>query len=266
MQIEEIEGFQLLKREFENAKVLDFRDPENPNNQIAIICEHASNALPDGYSWSDNDRKYFANENVAWDEGALETAIYLASELKCVLVHSLYSRLLIDIDKDIPSDELFQKRVGDLEIELNQNLTPEEELNRVTKYHVTFYHALREVSEKVNPKYVLGMNTLPHDQEEEKSTEIGIEFVDSDKFAGKLYEAIKGKGYSVEKNKPSAGIFRNVINTFLRANYPLRREGVEFNFRGDVIQDEEKYSKLKKDILEVIKELCIGNTEETVMS
>jgi len=249
--------FQQLKTDYENAKILDFRDPTNPNNKIALICEHASNNLPEGYTWSDNDRTHFANENWAWDQNALENAVYLASELKCVLVHSLYSRLLIDVDRDIPSEDLFLKHADGAVIELNAGMSQEEELNRITKYHVTFYHALREVSEKVDPKYVIGVGSFsPSLEGEARMYEIGLEYVDSEDFANKIFEFAKKKGYNVEKNQPYPGIFRNVINTVLRANYPLKREGVELELRTDVLQDDLKALQLRIDLLEMLKTLC----------
>lgn len=260
---------QILKTEFENARILDFRDPSTPTSKkIVLICNHASNSLPEGYDWTDNDRQNFATEYWAWDEAALETATYLASELKCVLVHSLYSRLLTDVDRDIPSEDLFRKSVNGREVELNQGMTEEEQINRITKYHISYYRALREVSEKIDPDIVFAIHTFPPSLEEAQLTngdvtfEIGIEYADSEALGKKMFQTLIGKDYNVGLNRPSPGAFMNALNTVIRATYPVSRQGVCLDVRNDLLQDDDKALKIKKDILEAIRHVCLEGEKE----
>ena len=36
----------------ENGTILDYRDKFNPLNELLISCEHASNDLPENYTWT----------------------------------------------------------------------------------------------------------------------------------------------------------------------------------------------------------------------
>jgi len=58
-----------LRQDWDNAIILDFRDVDNPKNTIVFTCEHATNLLPVEYSWSDHDKKYFADEHWSYDPG-----------------------------------------------------------------------------------------------------------------------------------------------------------------------------------------------------
>jgi len=74
-----------LKTDYENARIIDYRDPTNPNNEILITCEHATNDLPEDYSWTENDKRHFVNEHWGLDIGAYEMANALAAELNVCL-------------------------------------------------------------------------------------------------------------------------------------------------------------------------------------
>jgi len=246
-----------LITEFDNAKIVDYRDPKAPNNAIVITCEHASNALPDGYSWSEFDREHFANEHWGWDPAALDVAMYLASELKCVLVHSLYSRLLVDVNRDITSDTLFRKEGDGKEIELNKDLSEEEEKHRIYKYHFSYYTALREASEKVDPALIISVHSMTAVYEgKQRELEVGVLFTDSEKLGENVDKELQEKGYKSAQNEPYDGNILNAMNCILRANYPVRREAFCYEIRNDIIQDPIRAPQVKKDLLEVARKTC----------
>jgi len=250
-----------LRTEFENAKIEDFRDPENPNNAIVITAEHASNALPEGYSWTENDRTYFANEHWGSDPGSLDVALYLAKELKCVLVYSLYSRLLIDVNRSYAADTLFRTEGDGHTVDLNKDLTYEEEQNRILKYHHSYYNALREVSIKVDPLFIFSVHSFTGLYEgQPRSLEVGLLVSYSDELGRKVCEGYKKRNHNVAVNEPYDGKQGlNALDTLLFAKYPVRRQGVQFEFRNDLLLDTKKAAKLKADTLEAVKEACNFN-------
>ena len=254
----------ILKNDFENGKIIDFRDHAHPNNKIAIICDYASNSLPDGYSWTEHDQKSFANEPCAWDKGALETASYIASEMKCALVHAVYTRLLADVDRDITCADIFPREANKEPVELNQNLTPAEQSNRILKYHVSFYSALREISEKVDPDIAVSIHSFDVSDEEDEDLsklQIGVKFADSEEFAQRLCEEMKKRGYQADVNQPFPEDNINSMNTVVRANYPVRRQGVSLGIRNSILQDEEKAVQVRKDLVQVLNEMCVADEE-----
>jgi len=250
-----------LRTEYENAKIKDFRDPENPNNTIVITAEHASNALPEGYSWTENDRNHFANEHWGSDPGSLDVALYLAKELKCVLVYSLYSRLLIDVNRSYAADTLFRTEGDGHTVDLNKDLTYEEEQNRILKYHHSYYNALREVSVKIDPLFIFSVHSFTGLYEgQPRSLEVGLLVSYSDELGRKVCEGYKKRNHNVAVNEPYDGKQGlNALDTLLFAKYPVRRQGVQFEFRNDLLLDTKKAAKLKADTLEAVKEACNFN-------
>jgi len=250
-----------LKTEFENARIVDFRDPENPNNTMVITCEHASNELPDGYVWTENDRTHFVDDHWGWDAGSLDVGMYLAKELKCVLVYSLYSRLLLDVNRSTSADTLFRTEGDGHIVDLNKNLTYEEEEKRIIKYHHTYYHALREISLKIDPLYIFSVHSFtPVYEGQARSLEVGILVNYSEELAEKVCDGIQKKKHNIAINEPYDGKQGlNALDTLLFAKYPVKRQGIQFEFRNDLLKDSKKALKLKIDTLEVIKEACSMN-------
>jgi len=248
-----------LKSEYENAKIIDYRDPENPNNTVLVTCEHATNDLPEDYSWTENDTRHFVNEHWGLDIGALEMARALAAELKCVFVHSLYSRLLLDTNRSIVSDTLFRRTGDGKEVDLNKDLTHEEEQKRIKRFYIPYYEALREISAKVDPTYVLSIHSFtPVYQGEPRSMEIGVLYGhDSTKLAVDINEGMKTKGYISDINRPYDGITTmGTVKSLIYAKHPTQRQGITFEFRNDILTNKERMNKLKTHTVEVINDVC----------
>jgi len=250
-----------FRTEYENAKIADFRDPQNPNNTIVITAEHASNALPDEYSWTENDRTYFANDHWGYDPGSLDVALHLAKELKCVLVYSLYSRLLIDVNRSLAADTLFRTEGDAQVVDLNRDLTYEEEQKRIMKYHHSYYNALREVSIKIDPLYIFSVHSFTGLYEgQPRSLEVGLLVSYSDELGNKVCEGFQKRNHNVAVNEPYDGKQGlNALDTLLFAKYPVRRQAVQFEFRNDLLLDPKKAAKIKADTLEAVKEACDFN-------
>lgn len=69
-----------------------------------VVCDHASNRIPrclDGLGLSAVELE----GHIAWDPGALDVARRLAEALDAPLVASAYSRLVIDCNRPLASDE-----------------------------------------------------------------------------------------------------------------------------------------------------------------
>ncbi len=73
-----------------------------------VICDHASNALPDGYGTLGLEARQFSR-HIAYDIGAAEVARRLATSLQCRAVLARYSRLLIDLNRGADDPTLVMK-------------------------------------------------------------------------------------------------------------------------------------------------------------
>lgn len=249
-----------LKADYENARIIDYRDPANPNDQVVITCEHATNILPEDYAWNESDKRYFVNEHWGSDIGAFDMANSLAAELKCVFVHTLYSRLLIDTNRSLVADTLFRRAGDGKTVGLNKDMDFDEEQSRIGKYYVSYYEALREISLKINPSYILSIHSFtPNYQGELRPMEIGILCShDSADFAADLNKGMIEKGYKSEINAPYDGITTmGAVKSLVcgsRCHEP--REGITFEFRNDILTNKERCSALKQNTVDVIKTLC----------
>jgi len=252
-------NFVELRAEYENARVVDYRDPENPNNQVVVTCEHAFNVLPDEYSWTEHDKRHFVDEHWGYDIGAFDMADALAKELKCVFVHSVYSRLLVDTNRSIVADTLFRKSGDGYILDLNKDMTYEEEQKRIKKYFLCYYEAIRQVSTKVNPDYILSIHSFTSMYEgQPRSLEVGVLYGhESTDFANDLNEGMNNKGYRSEANKPYDGLkTQDVVKSLVSNKKGSNRQGITFEFRNDILANKEKFVKLKEATVDVVKDAC----------
>ena len=106
---------------------------------------------------------------------ALKLAQHLSKKLKCLLVHSNYSRLLCDVNRPITSETLFRKYGDANEVMLNKNMTQKEERHRLEKFYHTYYYAFREISLKTNPKIIISLHSYnPVYEGSKREVEVGV--------------------------------------------------------------------------------------------
>lgn len=87
-------------------------DPAAGSNPgFLVVCDHASNALPEGYGALGLDPSEF-QRHIAYDIGAAGVARRLADLLHCPAVLARYSRLLIDLNRG-PDDPTLVMKLSD---------------------------------------------------------------------------------------------------------------------------------------------------------
>lgn len=127
---------------FKNALVQDYRAPDSL--PLLILCEYASNALPPGYTWTPSDEAHFKDTHWAYDLASLQLASKLAKQFNAVLVYPAYSRLFVDVNRPIQSLDLIPPSRDNKPVQLNQDLTEEEEQRRL-QYYLSYHYALRKL-------------------------------------------------------------------------------------------------------------------------
>lgn len=83
-------------------------------HSIVVTCEHASNKIPVPYNKLFSSNKRVLSSHRGFDPGALKIAKYLAKYLKCPLIKSPVSRLLVDANRSIGNKSLFSSFSEDL--------------------------------------------------------------------------------------------------------------------------------------------------------
>lgn len=134
-----------------NSRLADFRRKESSQHQVLVTCEHASNALPEGYSWPEGD-DWIKDTHWAYDPGAEEFSRELAEAMGSVAVLSRVSRLLCDVNRPIGSKTMFRDRADGQPVGLNAELSENERALRTWNFWVNYHRALAIVADEVEPR------------------------------------------------------------------------------------------------------------------
>jgi len=173
---------------------------------IIITCEHAGNRVPNAL------RDYFTDTTIlsthrAYDIGALQMARIIAKMLEAPLLYTTVTRLVVDCNRSIGSDELFSEFTKDSNIFLK---------NEIVKRYYTIYRSKIEKTVKTmmqDTKHVFHIavhSFTPQLNGFKRYTDIGV-----------LYD----------QSRPREALFCNKIKEALMHEHPLR---IAFNypFRG----------------------------------
>ena len=154
------------------------------NKRILLIADHASNYIPSSLKnlgLKDNQ----LNSHIAYDVGVKELCINLSNLLNSNYIIGEYSRLIIDLNRDISDPTLIPEIVDRKIITKNLNLTNYGKKKRISeiynKYHYKIKTAIKHNNIKAlislhsfNPIFKIesiipGIETLPPDLTDSKS-------------------------------------------------------------------------------------------------
>ncbi len=109
---------------------------------ILIVCDHASNALPNGYG-SLGLPPALLQHHIAWDPGAADMARHLASAFKTRAILCGFTRLLIDANRG-DSDPTLITAISDGNIIAgNVDLDADERARRQARFHNAYHGAIK---------------------------------------------------------------------------------------------------------------------------
>ena len=216
---------------------------------LVVICEHASNALPEGYpqlggdlGLSDTARMSHA----AYDIGAAGLARGLAARLApetggALLVTAPLSRLAYDLNRapDHPGAMPPQSEIHD--IPGNRDLTPADRLARTEAICLPFHASLAaEIARLValgrRPALIAVHSFTPVYHGEIRTVEFGVIHDEDPALSLAVLEAAQGSGLETRLNEPysAAG---DVTHTIRSHAVPLRLPNTMLEIRNDLIAD-----------------------------
>lgn len=176
------------------------------NIGIIITCEHAGNRAPNALSDCFTDTAILSNHR-AYDIGALQMARIIAKKIGAPLLYTTITRLVVDCNRSIGSNELFSEFIQDSNIILKNEI--------VKRYYTTY----RSKVEKTVNTIVQDTNYVCH---------ISVHSFTPQLDGFKRYTDI---GLLYDQRRPKEALLCNKIKEALMHEYPLR---VAFNypFRG----------------------------------
>lgn len=117
------------------------RTPGRADAGLILLCDHASNALPDGYGTLGLPPCEL-QRHIAYDIGAAEVTLLLAALLGVPAVLSRYSRLLIDINRGADDPTLIMRLSDGAIVPGNRHACAVEREKRIRLYHEPYHDAI----------------------------------------------------------------------------------------------------------------------------
>lgn len=170
---------------------LIFPDPfdiQNENGQcpIVFLVEHARNTIPDQYQklgLSDD----LLCRHIAWDIGIEDVSRAVSDNLDIPAIYGLYSRLLVEINRDHTQNEVFLEVSDGVPIPGNVNLSDSEKEVRLNQIYKPYHKAAADLVESISkihqsPPLVIGMHSCTErmNSGEFRPYQIGLSTYDDD--------------------------------------------------------------------------------------
>lgn len=114
---------------------------------LVIICDHASNRVPDGYGDLGLPAAAF-ERHIAWDIGAAGVSEILARRFNAPAILSTVTRLLIDCNRRLEDPALTPAVSDGTAIPANRDLPPEERAKRWRSYHQPYHAAIAQAIDR----------------------------------------------------------------------------------------------------------------------
>jgi len=250
----------LTYREKQAVEVYDFRDISNfdPNNNVIITCEHASNEKHK-YNFPPDQEK-FLDTHWGYDIGAKYMGLELAEESRTFSIFSNYSRLIIDPNRSLISSTLIRKTVEkNVELEINKQENLDEE-KRLENFYLPYYRILGEGLNFVKPKFALMIHsfTKQYEDQPERKFEVGVLYKSKGLFADMIESKYQKEGVNFRINepyKPGDGTCHTLdcLETYNAPDWLT--DVVMLEFRNDFCSDPSFRKRQSKMLAGIINEL-----------
>lgn len=204
---------------------------------ILITCEHATQRMPPGWSWPDEDR-WLMDSHWAYDIGARDIVLELRRALGATAVLSRYSRLLIDPNRIEDSPTLFRTRAEGRPVHLNTALLDDAERARRIEHLLRPYHAGLDMAVRESrAPTLLAIHSFTEVYEgQPRELEVGVLFDRDEGLATRVAEALARKHLEVALNEPYSGK-NGLMYSVDRHARAHSREAVELEVRQDLAAD-----------------------------
>lgn len=176
---------------------------------VLLVCDHASSRLPRAVGDLGLDPAA-RQSHLAEDIGAGDLARRLAETLSATAVLAGYSRLVVDLNRDLLDADAFLEFGDGVAIPGNRNLSPAERAARADALYLPYHAAIREQVRRLSaavgvPAIVAIHSFTPVLNGVSRPWEIGILWDADRRIARLLLEGLRADGFVVGDNEPYSG-------------------------------------------------------------
>ena len=236
--------------------------PQNPS-PIIILCDHASNHVPDWVSGGDlGVDEADMNRHIAYDVGALGVSKLMAQALDGHLIASQFSRLVIDPNRGLDDPTLIMKVYDKTMIPANRNMRDDERIQRIERLHKPYHRKIAEVisdiRESKKEPIIIAMHSFTKQLRgrAERPWHIGILSAEDRRLAELLIKEFSAiDGICVGDNEP----YHGALEGDTLDQHGIRQGIVHglIEVRNDLIEDESGQAKWAQICVDVVKSCLI---------
>ena len=203
-----------------------------------LLCDHACNRIPRRLGTLGLTPQQLV-DHISWDPGAAGVARLLSALLNSPLVLSSYSRLVIDCNRPLPSEESITRQSSGIKVPGNCGLTTQDRYIRINTLFRPYHQAIGQLLDACShrPTVLLSIHSFtPSLNNSHRPWHIGVSYGRDRRLAELLLEALSQHGdIIVGDNKPYP------IEEHIDYSLPLHGEvrglpHVMFEIRQDEIQ------------------------------
>jgi predicted N-formylglutamate amidohydrolase len=192
-----------------NESAYERVEPDAAGASVILLCDHASNALPDGYGTLGLEQGAFAT-HIACDIGAAEVTRTIARAFGAPAILARWSRLLIDLNRGAQDPTLVMKLSDGRIVPGNRHADAKEIAHRLAKFHAPYHGAIAaEIAAAraagIVPTLLSMHSFTPAWKGEKRPWEVGVLWDRDARLARPLIAALARAGFAVGDNEPYSG-------------------------------------------------------------
>ena len=173
--------------------------------RILIIADHASNYIPDSLNNLGLNKNLF-NTHIAYDLGVKELCIDLSKLLKSKYIIGEYSRLIVDLNRDLLDPTLIPEIVDRKIIPKNINLSENEKKIRITEFYNIYHNNIKRTIKSDHITILISLHSFnPIFKNKKRNIHFGILSNEDRRLSNCIITDMRRRGLKVGDNEPYEG-------------------------------------------------------------
>ena len=173
--------------------------------RILIIADHASNYIPNSLDNLGLNKNLFKT-HIAYDLGVKELCIDLSKLLKSKYITGEYSRLIVDLNRDLLDPTLIPEIVDRKIIPKNINLNENEKKIRISKVYNRYHNNIKRTIKSDHITILISLHSFnPIFKNKKRNIHFGILSNQDRRLSNYIITDMKRRGLKVGDNEPYEG-------------------------------------------------------------